>query len=115
MDGLQQWARLEIQRRGAQELTTAISIAESLIEFRKVEKPKPKDKGSKGKSWGDPHCSKVTTEKAKGSKEHQTRERPPISCFFCEGPHKARECPKKSKLSAFIEEREQEEAKIGAL
>ncbi|VFQ79625.1 unnamed protein product [Cuscuta campestris] len=35
MDGLQQWARLELQRRGAQDLTTAISIAESLIEFKK--------------------------------------------------------------------------------
>lgn len=93
-------------------MTTAISIAESLIEFRKVERPKPKDKGGKGKSGGDPHRG---SEKTKGSKEHQARPRPPFSYFFCDGPHKARECPKKSKLSALIEEREQEEAKIGAL
>lgn len=40
MDGLQPWAIMEVQRRGAQDLTTVISIVESLIEFKKPEKPK---------------------------------------------------------------------------
>ncbi|VFQ91468.1 unnamed protein product [Cuscuta campestris] len=118
MDGLQQWARLELQRRGAQDLTTAISIAESLIEFKKPEKPKPKDKGGKGKSGGDHHRDKETTKKTRGSKEYKAGERPPLKCFFCEGPHRARECPKKAKLSALIEEREEqerEEERVGSL
>ncbi|KAF2281642.1 hypothetical protein GH714_044052 [Hevea brasiliensis] len=34
-------------------------------------------------------------------------QRPPLSCFLCDGPHRARECPKKSKLSALVEEREE--------
>ncbi|XP_028794242.1 uncharacterized protein LOC114749870 [Neltuma alba] len=118
MDGLQQWAKLEIQRRGAQDLTTAISIAESLIEFKKPEKPKPKDKGGKGKSGGEHHRGKETTNKSKGPKEYKAGERPSLKCFFCEGPHKARDCPKKAKLSVLIEEREErerEEERVGSL
>lgn len=34
MDGLQNWVKMEIERRGAQDLATAISTAESLIEFK---------------------------------------------------------------------------------
>ncbi|KAF2289038.1 hypothetical protein GH714_024365 [Hevea brasiliensis] len=34
-------------------------------------------------------------------------ERPFLKCFLCDGLHKARECPKKSKLSALVEEREE--------
>ncbi|KAF2310737.1 hypothetical protein GH714_016806 [Hevea brasiliensis] len=33
-DGLQTWVKLEIERRGAQDLATAIAIAESLIKFK---------------------------------------------------------------------------------
>ncbi|KAF2321024.1 hypothetical protein GH714_032841 [Hevea brasiliensis] len=47
-------------------------------------------------------------------------ERPFLKCFLCDGPHKARECPKKSKLSALVEEREEtpfqpREATMGSL
>ncbi|KAF2282521.1 hypothetical protein GH714_044067 [Hevea brasiliensis] len=37
-DGLQNWARLEIERRGARDLATAVSIAESLIELHRRER-----------------------------------------------------------------------------
>ncbi|GFS46872.1 hypothetical protein Acr_00g0104510 [Actinidia rufa] len=44
IDGLQSWAKLEVQRRGPQDLATAISIVESLIDFkegkRNGDKPK---------------------------------------------------------------------------
>ena len=33
MDGLKPWAKLELQRRGVQELSQALSVAESLVEF----------------------------------------------------------------------------------
>ncbi|KAF2314836.1 hypothetical protein GH714_036861 [Hevea brasiliensis] len=47
-------------------------------------------------------------------------ERPFLSCFLCDRPHKARECPKRSKLSALVEEREEtpfqpREATMGSL
>ena len=41
---------------------------------------------------------------------------PKIKCFLCDGPHWARDCPKRKALSAMIEEREQEdEAHMGSM
>ncbi|KAF2313961.1 hypothetical protein GH714_020949 [Hevea brasiliensis] len=42
-DKLQAWAKLEVERRGAQSLATTITITESLLEYKKSEKPKHKD------------------------------------------------------------------------
>ncbi|KAF2298297.1 hypothetical protein GH714_021427 [Hevea brasiliensis] len=56
-DGLQNWARLEIERRGARDLATAVSIAESLIELHRRERnsspQKERNEGSSshGKRW----------------------------------------------------------------
>ncbi|KAF2308984.1 hypothetical protein GH714_040396 [Hevea brasiliensis] len=47
-DGLQPWVNLEIERRGAQDLATAIAIAESLVEFKRTDKSKGRDGKSKG-------------------------------------------------------------------
>lgn len=40
MDGLQNWAELELQRRGVQDLATAMAVAEQLVEFKKMESSK---------------------------------------------------------------------------
>ncbi|XP_068649054.1 uncharacterized protein [Aristolochia californica] len=56
MDGLQPWAEQELQRRGVQDLATALSIAEKLVEFtKKVEGPNKDKKGkpNQGKGGGD--------------------------------------------------------------
>ncbi|XP_050212403.1 uncharacterized protein LOC126663714, partial [Mercurialis annua] len=122
-DGLQNWVKMELQRHGVQDLATAISIAESLIEFKRPEKPKSnKDKGGNGKSGGDtqgkPSYHKSNKfERGNSSKEYKGGDRP-MKCFFCDGPHKARDCPKKAKLSALVEEdeeRQREETKMGSL
>lgn len=112
-DGLQNWVKMEIQRHGAQDLATAISIAESLIEFKKLEKPESlKDKGGKGKSRGDSHGKEDPSKHEKFDKGKNTKEEKrkfTLKCYFCEESHKVRECPKKAKLSTLVEEREQEE------
>ena len=37
----------------------------------------------------------------KGTSSQTTR---PSGCFICDGPHRARDCPKKEKLNALIAE-----------
>ena len=35
MDNLQSWAEQELRRRGVQDLTTAMAVAKSLVEYKK--------------------------------------------------------------------------------
>ncbi|RVX03349.1 hypothetical protein CK203_019916 [Vitis vinifera] len=52
-------------------------------------------------------------ERAKTSKRSS---RPGTNCFLCDGPQRARDCPKRKALNAMIEEKEQEgDAKMGSL
>ncbi|KAF2282384.1 hypothetical protein GH714_044001 [Hevea brasiliensis] len=44
LDGLSNWAKMELQRRGVQDLATAMAAAESLIEFKRKEPSKDKGK-----------------------------------------------------------------------
>ncbi|KAF2322157.1 hypothetical protein GH714_007989 [Hevea brasiliensis] len=58
-DELQTWVKLEIERRGAQNLAIAIAITESFVEFKKMDRSKGRDgRDSKGKNWGDKGGSK---------------------------------------------------------
>ena len=59
-------AKQELQRRGVQDLTRAMTAAESLVEFKKVDKPDSSK--SKGKGGGDRDKCKGK-EKDKQSKE----------------------------------------------
>ncbi|KAF2285582.1 hypothetical protein GH714_005632 [Hevea brasiliensis] len=126
-DGLQTWVKLEIERRGAQDFAAAIAIAESLIEFKKVDKAKNKD--SKGKNGGDKGGGKESNKEGpkegndkkfgfgkkdtrdgkfkKFEKSHKPTERPPLKCFWCDGPHRARECPKNAALTALVGDKEE--------
>ncbi|CAL8989416.1 unnamed protein product [Prunus brigantina] len=56
MSGLQNWAKLELQRRHVQTLSEAIAAAESLVEFKKTDQGDSKfksKKSSKGSGGGD--------------------------------------------------------------
>ncbi|CAL1380625.1 unnamed protein product [Linum trigynum] len=124
--GLQPWAKLELERRGVQDLATAVATAEALTEYKKSERPNV-SKNSKRKGGGDhrPH-----SKEGKGSYQHGGSSKgarsgnfdKPMSCFLCNGPHKVRDCPKKSKLAA-LEKQEgetkenarEDEGKIGSM
>ncbi|GJU98173.1 ATP-binding cassette subfamily C member 8 [Tanacetum coccineum] len=104
LDGLQGWAKTELERRGVQDLSTAIAHAEALIDFStRRESSKPKDR-------------KVNQEKGGGEKNAQPKvdaaRKPPTGkdknlktsyksdgCFICDGTHRARDCPKKESLN----------------
>ncbi|GJU13413.1 putative retrotransposon gag domain, aspartic peptidase domain protein [Tanacetum coccineum] len=114
---LQGWAKTELEQRGVQDLSTAIAHAEALIDFStRNELSKPKDQ-------------KANQEKCGGEKNVQPKvdvaRKPPIGkdknlktsyksggCFICDGPHKARDCPKKASLNG-LSTHEDEEANDG--
>ncbi|RVX06627.1 hypothetical protein CK203_029525 [Vitis vinifera] len=127
MDNLQGWAEQELRRRGVQDLATAMAIAESLTDYKREDSSKiesledshamgggdevPRDHNAPKKGSGK--TSNVREGRGKVERKEFT---PKIKCFLCDGPHWARDCPKRKALSAMIEEREQEdEAHMGSM
>ncbi|WJZ91057.1 hypothetical protein VitviT2T_029267 [Vitis vinifera] len=127
MDNLQGWAEQELRRRGVQDLATAMAIAESLADYKRGDSSKiesledshamgggnevPRDHNAPKKGSGK--TSNVREGRDKAERKEFT---PKIKCFLCDGPHWARDCPKRKALSAMIEEREQEdEAHMGSM
>nr|CAN80593.1 hypothetical protein VITISV_040475 [Vitis vinifera] len=116
MDNLQSWAEQELRR-----------CVESLVDYRRGDssKPKPPSKGNQAKGGGDKrsqgHTSKEGSSKGPSSKDGKGKDKrkefmPRTNCFLCDGPHWARDCPKRKALNAMIEEKEQEgDAKVGSL
>ncbi|WJZ81415.1 hypothetical protein VitviT2T_001260 [Vitis vinifera] len=127
MDNLQGWAEQELRRRGVQDLATAMAIAESLTDYKRGDSSKdesledshamgggdevPRDHNAPKKGSGK--TSNVREGRDKAERKEFT---PKIKCFLCDGPHWARDCPKRKALNAMIEEREQEdEAHMGSM
>lgn len=131
MDGLQNWAELELQRRGVQDLATAMAVAEQLVEFKKVESSKPKfSKTGQGKGGGEKNTSsskEASPQSSEGKNEEHGNKSfkgkfkfRDTGCFICGGKYLARDCPKKKALNAIaaqVEEEEEEEGEpnVGAL
>ena len=94
-DGLKNWAKAELDRRGVQTLDDAITIAESLTDY--FAQPKDKrpshskgggegrtDKGHNRKEWGQ---KKLPSGKSGQSKsEKQQPPKPQSPCFICNAP-----------------------------
>ena len=125
MDGLQGWAAQELQRRGVQDISSAIAAAESIVEYRREDPSKPKkpysEKGG-GASTSKETYPKESIEKTSSYRENKARDdrrsgyRRKTACFLCDGPHWASQCPKKKALTAMHEEGDEEgEAHIGSL
>ncbi|XP_044497624.1 uncharacterized protein LOC123219699 [Mangifera indica] len=122
------WRRRHAEMQGAQDLNAAIAIAESLVEYRKPEKSKDPRHG-KSRS-GDRHHYKEgprdhnkhkgkAVQKDQRDQQDKGHWRGPPKCFLCDGEHFVRECPKRSRLAALVEDRPdpqpQQEARVGSL
>nr|GEY40140.1 hypothetical protein CTI12_AA187700 [Tanacetum cinerariifolium] len=98
------WAKTELERCGVQDVATAIAHVEALIDF------------SSRRDLSKPRDRKVNHEKGGGDKDAQPKvdhaRKPPTGkdrsvktnyksggCFICDGPHRARDCPKKTSLN----------------
>ncbi|KAK2967931.1 hypothetical protein RJ640_010541 [Escallonia rubra] len=124
IEGLQNWAKQELQRRGVKDIDEAIAVAESLMEYARVgDSSKGKNaqvasKGNHAKGGGDkPKAWHKGNNQASMSKskdhgkleERRAKNKPKDGCFFCGGPHWARDCPRQGKLNALVEENEESE------
>lgn len=135
VDGLQAWAKQEVQRRGANTLDEAITCVESLSEFQRSMSEAPQtSRGPKvysGKGGGVKEYPKrpaprreftprpATSQTRPGDKKKATPTQ--RACFICKGPHFMRDCPKLGTLAAIAEDKghdtqvEQHEEQCGSL
>ncbi|RVW20135.1 hypothetical protein CK203_114225 [Vitis vinifera] len=126
MDNLQSWAEQELRRRGVQDLATTMAVAESLWIIKgRLLQAQATIQGNQAKGGGDKrsqgHTPKEGSSKGPSGKDGKGKDKrkeftPRTNCFLCDGPHWARDCPKRKALNAMIEEKEQEgDAKMGSL
>nr|GEY55075.1 hypothetical protein [Tanacetum cinerariifolium] len=117
LDGLQGWAKTGLDQLGVQDLATAIAHAKALIDFSsRRDSSKPRDrKVNHKKGGGDKnaqpkvdHACKPPTGKVKSVKTNYKSG----GCFICDGPHRARDCPKKTSLNG-MSAHEDEDASNG--
>ncbi len=119
--GLSREAAMELQRRGVQSLTDAVTAAERLsdydIGFPSAKVPKvglqawaaQSDKSSKSKSGGggngaSSHLQVSTSSRTSNGKGKSKA----LACFLCNGPHRVKECPQKAALNALQAQLEEE-------
>jgi len=102
LDSLCDWAKMEPERRGVQELASMITTVESLNEFKRYSS-KGQGTGGSVKGGGDrdksPKRDKPFKDKGKDKKSDAARK---YSCFLCHEPYRAFECPKKGKLATLV-------------
>ncbi|KAK2978747.1 hypothetical protein RJ640_003906 [Escallonia rubra] len=125
VDGLQSWAKKELQRRGVKDVDEAIAMAESLTEYDRGEgssRSKEEGEASEGnhangggespKVWYN-RGNQASTSKSEGRgklEEKRVKNKPKDGCFFCGGPHWAKDCRRQGKLAALVKEKDEEKA-----
>ncbi|GAV58570.1 hypothetical protein CFOL_v3_02103 [Cephalotus follicularis] len=98
------WAQTELRRKNVQDLPSAMSAADALVDFRMLKsgdgpsssgKAKPKEKGKEKKDKGAGKKCNDFSGKGKAKLSEEWKEKKANSgCFICEGPHRARDCPR---------------------
>uniref|UniRef100_A0A803N8F5 Uncharacterized protein n=1 Tax=Chenopodium quinoa TaxID=63459 RepID=A0A803N8F5_CHEQI len=112
MDGLQRLAEHDLRRRGVNTLAEGIVVAESLVEVssgsrqdrgKTVEESdhEGEDSSLQTRVKHDPYGKDKAQSKG-DSRNEEGKYRKPFSCWLCGGPHMARTCPQRQKLSAII-------------
>ncbi|KAK2994040.1 hypothetical protein RJ640_018797 [Escallonia rubra] len=119
------WAKKELQRRGVKDVDEAIAMAESLTEYDRGEgssRSKEEGEASEGnhangggespKAWHN-RGNQASTSKSEGRgklEEKRVKNKPKDGCFFCGGPHWAKDCRRQGKLAALVKEKDEEKA-----
>ncbi|KAJ8627562.1 hypothetical protein MRB53_020873 [Persea americana] len=114
MSGLQGWAQAELRRQNVKDLTAAVAAAEALVDYKaerteSADAEKSKSKGSKNGKKKNGNGDDGKDKQFNGNSEPGKPSTANSGCFICQGPHRARECPKKEKLNALVAANEQGE------
>ena len=113
MDNLQWWVDQELRCRGIQDLATAMAVVESLTDYKRGDFSKVESledsltMGRRDEVSRDHNALKMGLGKTPNIQEGRGKaERkefmPKIKCFLCDGPHWARDCPKRKVVNTMI-------------
>ena len=122
LSGLQPWAQAELRRRAVQDIPSALAAAEGLVDYKFTSSSNNNGDGKKGNnkkgkaSNSKDGQKKDWKKKDKGNGKQKGKDKANseqkgknTGCFLCNGPHFARDCPKKEKLSALIAQSENDD------
>ena len=117
MSGLQGWAQTELRRQGVRDLPAAMAAADCLVDYKMGgaisttqrprseggNKAKFEGKTSKKSGWKKqgkkPAVGGKLVEKTTKVVQQTTRM---TGCFICNGPHRAKDCPKRESSNEFM-------------
>ena len=121
VSGLQAWAQTELRRQGVKDLPTAMATADCLVDYKllgtMVAGQKPKMEGSrKQKVTGKPFPNQTKGKKEgnaanlrAGESQNGQQTSKSSGCFICQGPHRARDCPRMENVFALQTTRKEEQ------
>ena len=121
VSGLQAWAQTELRRQGVKDMPAAMAASDCLVDYKllgtTVAGQKPKMDGSrKQKVTGKPSPDQTKGKKEgnaanlrAGESQNGQQTSKPIGCFICQGPHRARDCPRRENVSALQTARKEEQ------
>ncbi|MFQ6641416.1 hypothetical protein Gotur_014320 [Gossypium turneri] len=91
-NGLKPWVRHEVEQRGVQKLSEAMTVVESVVKLGL-------EKNKLGSSKSEERANNSGNEKPRVGKKKPKRKRDKLKCFLYDGPHILKKCLKKSVLS----------------
>ncbi|MFQ6651857.1 hypothetical protein Gotur_024018 [Gossypium turneri] len=107
-NGLKPWVRQEVEQRGVQKLSEAMTIVESVVklglEKDKLGSSKSEERGvyeldhKEDIVDGNGNGDNGGNGKPRVRKKKPKRKRDKLKCFLCDGPYMLKKCPKKSTL-----------------
>ncbi|KAJ4716602.1 hypothetical protein OWV82_011594 [Melia azedarach] len=111
VSGLQPWAQTELRRQAVRDLPSAMAAAEGLVDLR-FERISPIETK---RTFADKRKTGTSNQK-NGTFEGESSKTKPVEkksfgCFICNGPHRARECPKREQLNVMVMEEEASKTK----